>query len=43
MECIFNGESVCIRPMFFNADGTRVVRMAPDPRDFVLLADANLY
>ena len=31
---------VCLRPMLFNDDGTRMVRYAPDPCDFKPIAEA---
>lgn len=34
-ECIVSPErDVCVRPMLFNADGTRQITLQPDPYEF---------
>lgn len=40
MEWIDNGGEACFRPMQFDADGARIVRMFPDPCEFEPRDDA---
>jgi len=40
LEWIDGEDGVCVRPMLFNEDGTRMVRFRPDPCEFVSLEQA---
>lgn len=40
MEWVWGNDGVCVRPMIFREDGTRVVRMQPDPCEYVSLEAA---